>query len=98
MAAYMIVQLTVNDAEKYSEYRKQVLPTIAQFGGHVRAADDQPAIIEGEWPASATILIEWPSVERAQEWYDSDVYAAPKALRLSASSANLIFLRGLPGR
>ena len=95
MPAYMIAQIRIEDAEQFNEYRRQVIPTIQAFDGRVLAAEAEARVMEGEWPASSTVIIEWPSVERAQEWYDSDHYAAPKALRLRISDANLVFLRGL---
>ena len=96
MPAYMIAQIRIDDAEQFNEYRKQVIPTIQAFDGRVLAADAAPSIVEGEWPANSTVVIEFPSVERAQQWYDSDQYAAPKALRRRISNTNLVFLRGLP--
>jgi len=96
MAAIMIAQIQVDDAEQYKEYQRQVIPTIDQFGGRVLAAEARPSVIEGEWAANMTVVIEWPSVECAQEWYDADVYADAKALRHRISKANLVFLRGIP--
>ena len=96
MAAYMIAQIEIRDAAGYDQYRKQVLPTIQAFDGRVLAAEQRPDIAEGEWPYEMTVIIEWPSTERARQWYDSDEYAEPKALRKRVSKANLAFLRGLP--
>ena len=96
MSAYMIARVTVNDPEEYKQYQEQVLPTIEQYDGQVVSVDAEPVVVEGEWGGTYTVLIQWPSVERAREWYDSDVYADPKALRHRTASADLVFLRGLP--
>ena len=96
MPAYMIAKINIHDAEQYKDYQRQVLPTIQQFDGKILSVETDPAIIEGDWACSYTVIIEWPSVERAKEWYDSDVYVEPKALRQRTSSADLVFMRGLP--
>ncbi len=96
MPAYMIANVKINDPEEYKKYQQQVVPTIQQYDGQILAVEAEPVVVEGEWPGSYTVLIQWPSVERAREWYDSDVYADPKALRHRTASANLVFLRGLP--
>ena len=97
VAAYMIAPITIDDMDQFNEYRRQVLPTIQNHDGRVLAAEGPVTPTEGEWPGSSTVIIEFPSVERAQQWYDSDEYDAPKALRKRASKANLVFLRGLGG-
>jgi len=93
----MIEQITIDDMDQFNEYRRQVLPTIQSHDGRVLAAEGPVTPTEGEWPAHSTVIIEFPSVERAQQWYDSDEYDAPKALRKRVSKANLVFLRGLGG-
>ena len=88
MPAYMIAQIRIDDADQFNEYRRQVLPTISEFDGRVLAAEATAEVVEGEWAADSTVNIEFPSVERAREWYDSDVYAAPKDLRKQISNTN----------
>ena len=96
MPAYMIAKVQIDDAEEYKKYQQQVVPTIQRYDGQILAVEAEPVVVEGEWTGSYTVLIQWPSVERAQEWYDSDIYVEPKALRHRTASADLVFLRGLP--
>ena len=96
MPAYMIANVKINDPEEDKKYQQQVVPTIQLYDGQILAVEAEPVVVEGEWPGSYTVLIQWPSVEQAREWYDSGVYADPKALRHRTSSADLVFLRRLP--
>jgi len=56
----------------------------------------EPVIVEGQWSGTYTVLIQWPSIERAREWIDSGKYAEPKALRHRTANADLGILGGLP--
>jgi uncharacterized protein (DUF1330 family) len=40
------------------------------------------------------VVIEFPSLEDAHRWYDSDEYRNPKALRLAATRGNAVFIDG----
>jgi uncharacterized protein (DUF1330 family) len=42
------------------------------------------------------VILEFASVERAKEWWDSPEYAAPKQMRIQSTHTNLLILEGLP--
>ena len=41
------------------------------------------------------IVLEFPSVARAKEWWDSDLYSEAKAIRQKAASTNMIVVEGI---
>ncbi len=41
------------------------------------------------------VVLEFPSLAQARRWYDSEEYRGPKAMRLAASRANVIFAEGV---
>jgi uncharacterized protein (DUF1330 family) len=43
------------------------------------------------------VILEFPSKERAQAWYDSDEYQAVVGLRHSSAISNLVIVSGYPG-
>ena len=51
--------------------------------------------LEGEWPERRRVVIEFPSVEAAKQWWDSSEYAKPKALRRAHSEGRLLLLEGV---
>lgn len=95
MAGYVIVQLDVHDVEAFERYRGQVGPTIEQYGGRYLVRGGRMERLEGDEPLPRCVVLEFPSYEQARAWYDSDEYAAPKALRHSASRANTILVEGV---
>jgi len=41
------------------------------------------------------VIAEFPSVERAREWWSSPEYAEPKALRQATADSVLVIVQGL---
>ena len=95
MPAYVIVDVTVTDQATMDEYRKQVPATIAKYGGRFLVRGGAHQTIEGSWKPNRLVVLEFPSMEQAKRWYDSEEYREPKALRLRAGTANLVMVEGL---
>jgi uncharacterized protein (DUF1330 family) len=41
------------------------------------------------------VILEFPTMERAKEWWGSPEYAAPKALRHATAESTMVLLEGL---
>ena len=52
-------------------------------------------VMEGEWKHPRTIVIKFPTYERALEWYNSEEYKPIKPIRLANSEANGIIIKGV---
>ena len=50
--------------------------------------------LEGNWEPTRVVLLEFPSLEQAKRWYDSEEYREPKALRFKTARTNLILVEG----
>jgi len=94
MAAYVLAEIEITNPEGYKEYAALVPATIAQYGGKflVRGGNVQP--LEGDWPQRRRVIIEFPSRERALEWYNAPEYVKPMALRKANSNGRLLLLDG----
>jgi uncharacterized protein (DUF1330 family) len=97
MAAYMIVQenMTGGDQAPFEEYRKQVIATFAPYGGKFLARGGKLTVLEGEWPHQRTVILEFPSREKAEAWYHSPAYQKILPLRLKCMTANFIVIDGV---
>jgi uncharacterized protein (DUF1330 family) len=95
MAAYVIADIDVQDPVRYADYRAMVPASIEAYGGRFLARGGKVESLEGPWQPKRTVILEFPSVERAKAWWDSEEYAPAKALRRSASQGSLILLEGL---
>ena len=94
MAAYLIVQVKVNDAKRYEDYKKMVPPTLEYYGGRFLVRGGAVENLEGSWKPSRLVVIEFDSVERAKAWWGSDEYAEAKALRQATADTEMVVVQG----
>jgi len=95
MAAYIIVDVEITDPVNYAAYVRVVPPTIAAYGGRFLVRGGKTETLEGSWIPKRVVVLEFPSVEHAQAWWDSEEYRHPKALRQSASITDMILVEGV---
>lgn len=95
MAAYVIVGVNVTDPEAYKEYSSQVPATLEPYGGRFLVRGGAFEVLEGDWVAPRTVVIEFPSVERAVAWHESDVYQA--ILPIREQNAQTYFMIAVEG-
>jgi len=97
VAGYVIAIIDVTNAQDYQEYARQVPATIAKYGGRYLVRGGKIDLREGEWPGSRTVILEFPSLERAREWYDSPEYRPLRPIRQANSHGRIAFFEGLAG-
>ena len=95
MAAYVIADLEVTDPTRFAEYRERVPATLAAYGGRFLVRGGAHEVVEGRWHPRRLVVLEFPSLAQARQWYDSEEYREPKAMRLVASDTNLVFVDGV---
>jgi uncharacterized protein (DUF1330 family) len=94
--AYVIVTIkTILDQKAFEEYAEKVRPVLRNYEGRWVAIEPQHLTRTGNWPYVRTVIVEFPSIERAQEWYDSPEYRAIIPLRERAIDANIVMVRSL---
>jgi uncharacterized protein (DUF1330 family) len=100
MTTYLINHLRIPGGvptEDELTYLEQVEATVAPYGGRWLAIDAQVQVVEGAWPGSV-VLMEFPDMAKAREWYDSADYQKILPLRTTHSISDLILVDGVgPG-
>jgi uncharacterized protein (DUF1330 family) len=86
------------------EHRGGVLPditrwgrvpaTVEKYGGKFLIRGGKFEKLEGDWHPTRVVLLEFPSLEQAKRWYNSEEYREPKALRFKTAKTNLILVEG----
>jgi uncharacterized protein (DUF1330 family) len=94
MPAYVIVHVEVTDRDKYNEYLKVGPGTLAKYGGRFIVRNGEKATLEGPEETRRLIVLEFPSLAKAKEWYNSKEYQAAKNLRAGASVGSLVAIEG----
>jgi uncharacterized protein (DUF1330 family) len=95
MRAYVISEVEVRDRAAMEAYRALAAATIAQYGGRYLARGGAAELGEGGPPPKTIIIVEFPSMERAREWYESPEYAEALKLRQTALERRLMFVEGV---
>jgi len=97
MPAYIVVQVKVEDAARYEGYKTMVPPSLTRFGGRFLVRGAKTETLEGTWQPARLVILEFPSVARAKEWWASEEYAEAKALRQATAKTELIVVEGFSG-
>ena len=96
MAAYIIVDLLeISDPATFQDYASKAGPTVAKYDGKARVVRGKVETLEGTWKPGNIVVLEFPSVARAKEWYNSAEYHPLVAQRTKASRGNMILVEGL---
>ena len=77
------------------EYLQRIDETLAPFGGRFIAHGGTIEHLEGNLPEGAAIILEFPDLASAREWYGSDAYVAIKALRTDNAEGHLFLVDGV---
>lgn len=94
MSAYIIVDIHITDPERYEEYKKLAAPTVGEYGGRYVVRGGQTDTLEGAWQPGRLVVLEFPTAERAREWWDSESYRPAKAIRQEAARSEMILVEG----
>ena len=93
---YLIATLTIHDRDRYADYEAGFLDIFQRYQGTLLSVDEQPTVLEGEWPVTRTVLVQFPDAAAARDWYDSDAYQALMQHRLAASTGSIVMVSALP--
>jgi len=95
MSAYFIARVKVTDREQYKKYLKAVPAVIEKYNGKAIARSEKCISLEGPEETRRNIIIEFPSVEKAREFYNSQEYTEVKKLRANAADGEIIVVEGV---
>lgn len=90
MASYLIANYEVNDVEGYQSYLAAVGPTIAAHHGKILVAGAGSTVKEGS-PGPVTVVLQFPSREALDGWYNSSEYQKIIHLRTDNTAGFVVF-------
>ncbi len=96
MAAYVIFDVEIRDAEKYQQdFMAKVKPALEAAGARYLARGGAHKVWEGDWTPRRIVIIEFPSIDAWEAFYTGPVYQGLKTVRDACSSARLVSVEGL---
>jgi len=94
MAAYLLVQADVRDWNAYREYMRRTPRIIAKYDGHFIVRGGEKITLEGPHEETRVAIIEFPTLEHVNAFYNSPEYTKVKKLRDGAGPARFIAIDG----
>jgi uncharacterized protein (DUF1330 family) len=93
MTVYILSRLTIHDRAEYDKYENQFEEVFAHFNGKLLSVDEEPLVLAGEWEATRSVLMEFPSKEDAFTWMQSDAYQRISKHRNAGSTLSSILVK-----
>ncbi len=98
MPAYMIGRVDVTDLDKWKEYAAAAGPAATKYGGRYIARGGAVEGLENfEDEGKRIVILEFPDMDAARNWYNSPEYQAAKQKREGAGHARFTLVEGYEG-
>ncbi len=94
MPAYIVVDVTINNSAEYEEYKRLTPASIAAYGGRFVVRGAATESLQGNWGPQRLVILEFPSVAIAKEWWASEEYAPAKAIRQQNANTKMLVVDG----
>ena len=95
MPAYVIFDVEIDDPARYQEFMAGVKPALEQAGAKYLARGGAHKVYEGDWEPRRIVLLQFPSVDAWEAFYNGETYQGLKSIRDACSSARLVSVVGL---
>ncbi len=96
MVAYVLADTKITNPEAYEEYKTLARPLVEKHGGKYLARGGDMHVDDSDlWQPSRLVLIEFPDIESARAFTDSDEYAPIKARRRANAESTLVIFDGI---
>ena len=96
MTAFLIVDTQIENAEAYEDYKALARPIAEKYGGVYRALGGGMEVLETDlWTPTRLVIIEFPDMESARAFANSDEYAPVKPIRQNNAKCTLAIVDGM---
>lgn len=98
MTAYAVAHLrTLSEHDDVFTYIERIQETMEPYGGRFLVHGAQVEVVEGRWPG-ALVVLSFPDVGAARDWYASPAYRAILPLRTAHIDGDVVLADGVgPG-
>ncbi len=94
MLGYAIFNINITNPEDYKEYIEKVVKVTEKFGGKDIIRGGKTTKIEGTFPHPRTVVIQFPSYQKALDWYNSEEYKPIREIRFKNAESIAIIIEG----
>jgi uncharacterized protein (DUF1330 family) len=93
--AYIVADVHVTDPETMKQYSPKAAALIESHGGRFVARGGKVEVLEGEPPVGRVVLVQFPSMERAQQYWNSPAYREIAPIRQKAAKTRVFLVEGV---
>jgi uncharacterized protein (DUF1330 family) len=95
VTAYVITDLEVFDIALYLDYQRALKPVLEKAGARYLVRGGNFRVYEGDYQPRRLVVVEFPSLQAIDDFYESEAYQALELQRRACSSARIIAVKGL---
>ena len=94
MTAYVIVEVSILNPKEYEQYKMLTPASISAYDGRFIVRGGKTESLEGDWNPERIVVLEFPSADRAKEWWNSREYAPAKKIRHDNANSRMLIVEG----
>jgi len=95
MTAYVIAEAQeIIEKAAYQRYRPLGANAVAQHNGQYLIRGGAALALEGDWQPQKVSILQFPSLELARAWYDSQEYRNARSVREGAVKMRFVAVDG----
>lgn len=95
MSAFVVVDTDIRNPEAYEQYKKLAKPIAEKYGGVYRVRGGAIDVRETDlWSPTRIVIIEFPDLQSARAFVDSEEYAPVKPIRNNNADCTLFIVEG----
>ncbi|MGN7876860.1 DUF1330 domain-containing protein [Roseateles sp. 22389] len=95
MSAFLIVDVTVTDAQQMAKYREWSTKAIEEHGAEILVRGGAIEVLEGPWTPTRLVVLKFPDRAAARAFYESETYQHAKSLRQQAGVMRMVVVDGV---
>ena len=93
MPAFVFANITsVTNPDRFVKYQGEAGATVTKYGGKILGGGSKIEIADGDWLPAGVVALEFESLAKAKEWYNSPEYQAVISGRLESTVGGVVFV------
>ncbi len=94
--ALMLIEADITDMDRFREYTIAIIPIVQRYGGRYVVMRGAREDLEGDWGTTRIVISEWPSMQAAQDFWNSPEYRQAVKLREGTGTFRVTLLETAP--